>query len=169
MPRVAVNHKSITDPDARRRPVRKLVPEGRYAAIIANAKTGATNNNLSKITVEFQMTGILDEETNAIETETEDAKPIIGQRIFQDYLLEEDVRYPDLALVHRYELVRLLEATEAPYDDEGFDTDDLVGKGVLVRVVHREGSKKDDEGNPMVFANVKDVDSPEPVNESDLV
>jgi hypothetical protein len=169
MARVAVRHKNITAGDAKKRPVRKLVPEGRYAALIPNAKLGASNTQLSKLTVEFQITGVLDEETNAIETDTEEAKPVIGQRMFQDFLLEEDTRYPDLAAVHRYELVKLLDACDAPYDDDGFDTDDIVGKGVLIRVVHREGNTLDEDGNKRVFANVKDVDNPEPVNEDDLV
>ncbi len=169
MARVAVRHKDITKDDAKKRPVRKLVPEGRYSALVANAKTGASSTNLAKMTVEFQLTGVLDEESGAIETEGDDVKKLIGQRIFQDYLLEEDTRYPELAKMHRYELVRLLDATDAPYDNEGFDTDDIEGKGVLIRVVHREGNKTDDDGNKIVFANVKDVDNPEPISEEDLV
>lgn len=169
MARAAVRHKNITGGDAKSRPIRKLVPEGKYSALIAKAKLGATNASLSKMTVEYQITGVIDEESGAVETEGKDVKAIIGQRIFQDYLLEEDVRYPDLAQVHRYELVRLLDATEAPYDDQGFDTDDVEGKGVLIRVVHREGNKTDDDGNKIIFANVKDVDSPDPINEDDLI
>lgn len=165
MARVAVRHPGMTDPSAKNKPVREVVPEGKYSALIHEVKDGATRSDLAKITVEFLVMGKVDEETGAVDKDDKST----GRRVFQDYVLERNEQYPDLSDRWRWELIMLLDAAGAPYDDDGFDDEDLKNKAVLITVRHREGDKTDDEGNPIVFTNITHVEDPEPVDESDLV
>lgn len=164
MAKVKVTHKNLTSPDATTAPKREPVPPGPYHATIVGAAEGATKHStpLHKISVVFQILfGVAEDGTHD--------ESCIGRRVYQDYIIEDDPSMPDLSEQRRYELRMLLDATGIPFDDEGFDLDDLKEKTVVITVRHREGSKLDDEGNKMVFTNVVKVDSTEQVDDSDLV
>lgn len=165
MARVEVRHKGLTDPGAKAKPVREVVPEGKYSAMLHEVKGGATRSHMAKITCEFIVLGRVDEDTG----EVNKGDKFTSRRVFQDFILERNEEYADLSDRWRYELVMLLDATGCPYDDDGFDDNDLKGKAVLITVKHREGDKKDDDGNPLIFPNVTLIEDPEPVSEDDLV
>lgn len=164
MAKVSVKHKSITSDEAKEAPKREPVPVGDYHAIIMNVMEGATRheNPLSKISVEFQVLFAVDEEGNQDDTHA-------GRRVYQDYILEEAEGMPDMNEQRRYELVMLLDGCGVEYDDDGFDTDHLKEKTVVITVRHRTGNSKDDEGNPRIYTNVVKVDSTEAVAEGDVI
>lgn len=165
MPKVQVTHKKLTDPNAKKAPRRDPVPVGRYHSIIMNVSQGTTKHDepLLKITCEFQLVALIKEEGELEE------KGIQGRRVYQDFIIQHSDDMPDMSERWRYELVSLLDATDVEYDDEGFDTDDLMQKPVIITVRHREGDKVDDNGEPIIFTNVKKVESPEEVDEDELI
>lgn len=165
MAKVKVTHKGLTSEEAKEAPKREPVPPGQYHTLICNVSEGATRHStpLSKISVEFQIIFMVGEDGQQDETHQ-------GRRVYQDFILEHDEGMPDLSEQRRWELVMLLDACNAEYDDEGFDPDDLKEKKVLITVRHREG-KEDDPvtGQKRIFTNVVKVDSTEPVEEGDLI
>lgn len=155
MARVTVKHQGITNPDAKKPPKREPIPEGTYAAIIMKAVPGGTRSNppLAKVAVEFQILYAQLEDGSKDEA-------LKGRRAFQDFILEPDESMPDLSERRRYELVMLLDATSVEYTDDGFDSDHLHNKSVLITIKHREGNKVDPEtGNKPIFTNVTKIDA----------
>lgn len=165
MPRVKVTHKNLTDEEAKKAPKRTPLPVGPYHAVIQGASPGTTNHKtpLNKVSVEFQVVAKIEEDDTIVE------KPYQGRRVYQDYITEHSDDMPDISEIWRYELVSLLDAAQVDYDDEGFDTDDLLQKPVIVHIKHRTGDKEDDNGDPIIFMNVKKVESPEKVDEDELI
>jgi hypothetical protein len=92
-----------------------------------------------------------------------------GRRVYQDFILEKDPNYPSLDSQRRYELRMLLDATNTPFTDSGFNSDHIVNKSVKITVRHRTGKTPDQNGNLPVFSNVVKVDTAEVINEDDLV
>lgn len=168
MPVVKVTHPDITDEDAKKPPKRDPVPEGDYAAIIMKAPAGATKASeksptpLAKIAVEFQILYAI-----AKDGSTDDA--LKGRRVFQDFVLEPDETMPDLSKRRAYELVMLLDATSVAYTKTEFNSDHLISKSVKITVKHREGDKKDDEGDFPIFTNVTRIDTLASADSDDLV
>lgn len=165
MAKVKVSHPNITSEEAKEAPKREPVPPGKYHVLIMNVNQGSTKHStpLSKISVEFQILFGLGEDGQKHDEEH------AGRRVYQDFILEHDPSMPDLSEQRRWELVMLLDACNVEYDDDGFDTDHLKEKAVIITVRHREGSKTDDDGNKRIFTNVVKVDSSEPVDEEDIV
>lgn len=164
MARVAVTHPKLTGEDAKQAPKREPIPPGKYNAIIMNVSAGSTKHQtpLSKVSVEFQIVHqVLDD------GETDDIHK--SRRVYQDYILEDDPSMPDLSEQRRYELRCLLDACDVDFDDDGFDTDDLKEKPVIITVRHREGNQLDDDGNKRIFTNVVKVDSAEEITSEQLV
>lgn len=164
--KVQVTHRSLTSDEAKKAPRRDPVPVGTYHATIMNVSTGTTNHNdnpLMKISVEFQILFSIDPETGE---KKEDQR---NRRVYQDYILEHDDSRPDLSEQRRYELRQLLDACDADFNDEGFDTDDLQERTVVITVRHRESNKVDDEGNKRIFTNVSKVDTAEEIAEGDVI
>jgi hypothetical protein len=171
MAKVKVTHPGLTSQEAKDAPKREAVPPGRYHAQIMNVREGSTNHAepLKKVTAEFQILFMIveaDEEAGIEENQDVTHK---GRRVYQDYITEPENSSPDLSEQRRWELVQLLDATNAPYDDDGFDTDDLQEKVVIITVRHREGTKTDDDGKKRVFTNVTKVDTAEAIGDDDLV
>lgn len=164
MPEVKVTHQSITDDEAKKPPKRDPVPQGYYHATIVEAKQRSTNHKppLAKISVEFQILFQTDENG-----EDKDGAHQ-GRRVYQDYILEPEDGKPDMNDIRRYELRQFLDATGIPYTDDGFNTDHLAGKTVLILVKHRTGKQADEDGNFPTFTNVRRVDSVGPVSADDL-
>jgi hypothetical protein len=164
MARVAVTHKALTGDDATTAPKREPVPPGKYHAIIMNVAEGSTKHKapMSKISVEFQIVYRIAEDNSHDDQHQ-------ARRVYQDFILEDDESMPDLSEQRRYELRMLLDACDIPFDDAGFDTDDLKEKPVIITVRHREGNSLDDDGNKRVFSNVVKVDSAEAIAAEDLV
>ena len=164
MAKVKVTHPGMTSKEAKTAPKREPIPPGKYAALIMNVNQGSTNHQtpLSKVSVEYQILHAMSEEGQHDETHR-------GRRVYQDYILEHDPSMPDLSEQRRWELVMLLDACNADYDDDGFDPDHLKEKSVHITVRHREGNKVDDEGNKRIFSNVVKVDTAEEVSEDDIV
>lgn len=165
MAKVKITHPSITNEDATQAPKREPVPEGKYAALIMSANLGATQGTppLGKVVVEFQVLFGITEENAHDETYQ-------GRRVYQDYILEHDPSMPDLSATRRYELRMLLDACDVKYDDEGFDTDELTTKNVIITVRHRKGRQLDPDTNKFpVFTNVVKVDTTEEVGADDIV
>lgn len=165
MPDVRITHESITNDEAKKPPKREPVPEGYYHAAIVQGKPGSTNHKppLVKISVEFQLLFKTDENG-----EEKEEAGVQGRRVYQDYILEPEDGKPDLNDVRRYELRQLLDAAAVPYTDQGFNTDHLAGKTVLILVKHRTGNQQDEDGNFPIFTNVRRVDSVGPVSADDL-
>jgi hypothetical protein len=165
MPEVKVTHAGLKGDDAKVAPKRTPVPEGLYHAIIMSASLRTTKGSppLQKVSVEFQILFGVDEGSEAHD-ETQQ-----GRRVYQDYILEADERWPDISDQRRYELRQLLDATEIPFTDDGFNTDHLINKSVKVTVRHRKGSEADSDGNLPIFTNVVKVDTAETVSADDLV
>lgn len=165
MAKVQVKHNNITGEDAKQAPKKEPIPIGRYHALTMKVGTGVTNHKpipFQKISVEYQLIARIEEEGELNEEQK-------GRRVYQDYILEADESRPELSEQWRYELVSLLDACGAEYDDDGFDTDDISQKQVIITVRHREGDKVNEDGEKMIFTNVKKVESAEQVNEDDLI
>lgn len=165
MARVRVTHQNITSEDASKKPKRVLVPAGQYAAMIMSANQGATKGNppLAKVAVEFQIKyGLGEDGTEHDETHQ-------GRRVYQDFVLEDDPTMADMSAQRRWELRMLLDACDVKFDDEGFDTDELLEKHVIITVRHRKGREQDDDGNPIFFTNVTKVDSEEAIDGDTLI
>jgi hypothetical protein len=165
MAKVKVAHKGLGSDDAKDAPKREPVAPGQYAAQTMGAVFGPTRHSppLEKVSVEFQILyGIGADGDEHDET-------FQGRRVYQDYILEPDPSMPDLNDQRRFELRQLLDATAAPFDDDGFDTDDLINKTVHITIKHRKGKQPDDDGHYPVFTNVTKVDTAEKVEADDLV
>jgi hypothetical protein len=163
MPEVKVTHNKLTDPDAANKPPRRPpIVEGDYIAVIMAAPLGVTKGTppLNKVSVEFQILHTADERKDTSES---------GRRVFQDYVLEPDAAKPDLSAQRRWELRMLLDSAKVPYTDDGFNTDHLVTKTVKITVIHKKGDKVDDDGKPLMFTNIKKVDTAEEISDEDLV
>lgn len=166
MPEIKVKH-NVKDAQ---KPLRTLVEEAEYEALIANVSEGTTNQSPPrlKITIEYQ---ILKRIADGNET-------FKGRRIYQDYVIEPAGDDNDAREAWR--LKQVLEATKCKYDvvedTTVFNTDHLVGKPVKIEVTKRNGKLKPEdlakpvEQRPAVpqFNNVNRVDSLT-VNEDNLV
>lgn len=164
MPEVKITHAGITSEDAKTAPKREPVPEGTYQAVIVSAPSGATNHKppLAKVSVEFQLLYAVNEDGSQDDSHQ-------GRRCYQDYILEPEPAKPDMNEIRRYELRMLLDAAEVEYTDEGFNTDHLVNKNVIITVKHRKGRQQDEDGNYPIYTNVVKVDSAVPVDADALV
>lgn len=163
MARVPVSHEGLKDPDAAVAPKREPVPEGTYMALITKSVMGSTNKApvLAKMSVEFQILhAIVNDETD---------ETCSGRRVFQDYILEPDPRYEDLSKQRRAEIRQLLDATNAPFDENGFDDEDIINKTVKIVVKHRKSREPDAEGNHRIFTQIDKIDSAEEVAPGDLI
>lgn len=165
MAKVPVKHSDITSDDAKKAPKREPIPIGRYHAVTMKVNQGITGHKpepFAKISVEFQIVAMIGEDGELDESHK-------GRRVYQDYILEPDEMRPDLSEQWRYELVQLLDACDAEFDEDGFDDDDIKQKRVIISIRHRQGDKTDEDGNTIVFTNVKKVESAEEVSEDDLI
>jgi hypothetical protein len=157
MPKVKVTHPNIAGEDATAPPVRTPIEPGTYEAAIVGVALGTTKgeHKLMKMSVSYQVLNKIAEDGKAEKVES-------GRRVFQDYILEADLNYPDLSDQRRFELRQLLDATGVPFDDDGFDTDHFITephKRVRITVKHREGTELDDAGRKRIFTNVTKVDA----------
>ena len=142
MPQVKVTHEKLTSEDSKTAPVRVPIPPGNYHALIMAAQLRATRGTppLQKVSVEFQLIyGIEEDGTGHDETSQ-------GRRVYQDYILEHDDRYADISAQRRYELRMLLDATDIAFTDEGFNTDHLHNKSVVITVRHRKAKEANPRG-----------------------
>jgi len=165
MAKVKVTHPNLTSEEAKEAPKREPIPPGRYHALIMNVTEGSTNHKtpLAKISVEYQILfGCGEDGQQHDET-------YMGRRVYQDYILEHDPSMQDLSDQRRWELVMLLDATGVDYGDDGFDTDEMKEKTVVITVRHREGSKVDEDGNKRIFSNVTKVDSATAPGDDEIV
>jgi hypothetical protein len=166
MPEVKVTHDSLKDPTAKEPPPRDPVAPGNYVALITSAVQGVTKGTpiLTKVTVQYQLMH-MELEDGALDDTYQ------GRVVYQDYILEKDPKSnPEMNQRRRYELVQLLEATNTPYTDDGFNTDHLANKTVRVLIRHRPGKQIDPVTNMIpVFANVVKVDTTEAAAAGDLV
>lgn len=165
MAKVKVTHPNLKGDEAKKPPRRDPVPPGWYHAQIMNISEGATkgNNPLAKITAEFQILFGVDENGEGQDTTSK------GRRVYQDFILEADPSMQDISEQRRYELRMLLDACNVEFDEDGFDTDDLQEKVVVIKVTHRKGDKTDEDGNQMIFTNVRRIDSAEKIDDEDVV
>ena len=165
MPEITVTHKNLTGDEAKTAPKRNPVPPGSYHAIIMSAALKLTKATpaLQKVSVEFQILFGVDEKGEGHDDTSQ------GRRVWQDYIVEDDERYPDISETRQHELRQLLDATEIAFTATGFNSDHLVNKNVVITVRHRKSDRQDDEGNYMVFTNVVKVDTAEKVSPEDLV
>lgn len=165
MPDVKVTHDSLKDPTAKDPPPRDPVAPGTYVALITSAVLGVTKGVplLQKVTVQFQLLHMEKEDGTSDDTYQ-------GRVVYQDYILEKDPSaHKERNQQRRYELVQLLDATNTPYNDDGFNTDHLANKNVKILVKHRAGTKADAEGKIPIFANVAKVDTTEAAAAGELV
>jgi hypothetical protein len=161
MARVEVKHGGMTNPDAKKIPPRTPIPSGVYNALIVGVQNGLTKQTpaLQKVTVEFQI-------LYSSEKKEETFK---NRRVFQDYVLESGSN-EETNQLRRAQLVQLLDATKTPYDDNGFDDDDLKNKPCRITIRSKKGNEVDPISNqPIMFANVVMVDTAEEVDQSALV
>lgn len=162
MPDVRVTHDSLSSDDAATPPKREVIPVGTYVALIQDVKPGSTQGTppLAKITVEF----------NILHDENGDDK-LQGRRVFQDFILEKESNRESLNQARRYELRQLLDATETPYTDEGFNTDHMLNRTVVITVRHRKGKPRnaEEEKDPPIFTNVTKIDTAEEVTDDDIL
>jgi hypothetical protein len=166
VPEVKVTHRDLKSDDAKTAPKRTPVPPGIYHALIMSASLKMTKGSppLQKLSVEFQLLFGVGEEGSTEHDETHQ-----GRRVYQDYILEDDERWPDISAQRRYELRQLLDATEIAFTDTGFNSDHLINKNVVITVRHRKSDQQDEDGNYRVFTNVVKVDTAEAVDSADLV
>lgn len=165
MPVVKVTHKALTSDDAKTAPKRTPVPPGVYHAVIMSAAHKLTRGSppLQKVSVEFQILfGVEEDGSGHDETST-------SRRVWQDYICEDDERYPEISETRQHELRQLLDSAGCPFTDTEFNSDHLLNKNVMVTVRHKKGSEADADGNYPIYSNVVKVDSVEKVSEGDLV
>lgn len=163
MAEVKVTHKDLGSEESKVPPKREVLPEGEYMSVIMGANVGTTNFQppLYKVAVEFQILH------STKEPENEAYK---GRRVFQDYIVEHDPANEEMSAQRRYELRMLLDATNTPFTDDGFNTDHLVQKACRITIKHRRGKAPADPKEPTpIFMNVRKVDSPEDASEEDLI
>lgn len=165
MPEVKVTHKGLTSDEAKEAPKRTPVPAGNYHAIIMGAALKMTKGAppLQKVSVEFQLLYGIEENGSGHDEGSQ------GRRVWQDYIVEDDDRYPDISETRRHELRQLLDATEIAFTDSGFNSDHLLNKSVVITIRHRKGDRADEDGNFPIFTNVVKVDTAEAVAADDLV
>lgn len=161
MARVEVKHGGMTNPEAKKIPPRTPIPSGVYNSLIVGVQNGLTKGtpSLQKITVEFQL---------LFRSEDKD-ESFKNRRVFQDYVLEPGSN-EEVNQLRRAQLVQLLDATKTPYDDAGFDDEDLKNKPCKITIRSKKGNEVDPITNqPIMFANVVLVDTAEEINQNDLV
>lgn len=165
MPEVKVSHPTISGDDAKKRPRREPVPDGQYAAIIMGAPLGGTSTSppLQKLSIEFQVLYAINEDKSHDDTYK-------GRRVYQDYILEHDAANQEWSEKRRWQLRMLLDASEIPFTDSGFNSDHLVNKTVLITVYTKAGKERDaDTGEIIQFTNIKRVDSLTQIADSEIL
>lgn len=171
MAKVKVGHTNVTGDEAKKPPKRDPVDAGWYNALIVAATLATTTKSpiLTKVAVQFQILSRLPDDGEDKLPDGVNSEKDAGRRVFQDYILEPDPTMPQMNEQRRYELRCLLDAAEAKFDDDGFDTDDLIDKPVKIKVTNRAGNKVGEDGEVPIFSNVRKVESLATVEADDLV
>ena len=139
--------RDLNSPEAGAPPVREVLPKGDYIAKIVDIKSGLTKQQTPqpKMVVEYM-----------ILSDVEGVRSFSGKRVFQDYMLNPEVR-GDGNDVHTYRLRGLLSACNIPIVNNSFNAQPMIGTDVRITVDHRFGNPGMD-GKIPVFTNVKQVD-----------
>lgn len=143
------NGRDLNSPEANAVPTREVVPKGQYVSKIVDIKGGLTKQQppQPKMVCEFMV---------LTDNATPPSRAMAGKRVFQDYMLNSEVR-GDGNDFQTYRLRGLLSACQVPVVANQFDASPMVGMDVLITVSHRFGNPGAD-GKVPTFANVETVD-----------
>jgi hypothetical protein len=139
--------RDLNSPEAGNAPTREVLPKGKYVCKIVDIKAGLTKQTppQPKMVVEFMVL-----------TDESGSRAMSGKRVFQDYMLNPEVR-GDGNDFQTYRLRGLLSACQVPVVSNQFDAQPMIGQDVLVTVTHRFGNPGPD-GKIPTFTNVETVD-----------
>lgn len=141
--------RDLNSPEASNAPARDVLPAGTYVAKIVEVKGGLTKQNppQPKMIVEFMI---------LTDNDTPPSRAMSGKRVFQDYVLNSEVRN-DGNDFQTYRLRGLLSACSVRVVNNSFDASPMKGMDVMITVTHRFGNPGAD-GKVSTFANVNEVD-----------
>lgn len=133
----------------------KVVPEGNYDLVITSVQEKDSKNGEPMLACLIKIEG----------EEGQSAKPIFHYIMLpSDKGAEPDAKYPNTRRLR--DMRRFLEVFEVPWDESGFDTDDLQGArgNCLVKISPAEGDYE--ESNQIALPKFKDEPQEQPARKA---